>query len=262
MWIRVARSLLSLLLASSPLVAGAAWQPAGVDLTRPRLLMRPGDVPVVQQRLAREPYRTQLARIVNQTVSAAGWDLADHDIPAEREKSKAAKNWAFLYAIDRTQTGGVVVPFASAAARQAAGDHARDFLLAMYTTSRIADTFDDDINTSEEILNSATAYDTLLGAGYPLTPEDDAAIEANLVALAADLYEDYLGLDPRVGTSAVFSTTLPLKAAVRMVLNSIVTTAPLGRLAMVHFKTCRPGRLVVSTTGSWARLLTRLEFLT
>ncbi len=206
MRMRVARSLLLLLLAWAPVAADAAWQPAGVDLTRPRLLMRPGDVPIVQQRLLREPYRTQLVRIVSQTISAAGWDLADHDIPAEREKSKAAKNWAFLYAIDRTLTGGVATPFASAAARQAAGDHAGEFLLAMYTTSRIAATFDDDINTSEEILNYATAYDTLLGAGYPFTPEDDAAIEANLVALTSDLYEDYRGLDPQVGSSAVFLT--------------------------------------------------------
>lgn len=80
--------------------------------------MRPGDVPVVQQRLLREPYRTHLTRIVNQAASAAGWDLADHDIPAEREKSKAARNWAFLYAIERTLTGGVALPFAWAFARR------------------------------------------------------------------------------------------------------------------------------------------------
>jgi len=62
MWMRMARSLLLLLLlASAPVIARAAWQPAGVDLSRPRLLMRPGDVPVVQQRLSREPYRAQLA---------------------------------------------------------------------------------------------------------------------------------------------------------------------------------------------------------
>ncbi len=205
MWMRIARVLL-LLLASAPALAHAAWQPAGVDLTRPRLLMRPGDVPIVQQRVLREPYRTHLARIVNQPISAAEWDLADHDIPAEREKSKAAKNLAFLYAIDRTLSGGVAVPFASAAARQAAGDGALDYLLAMYTVSRIADTFDDDINTSEEIVSYATAYDTLVGAGYPFAPADEAAIRANLIALTADLYEDYRGLDPQVGTSAVFLT--------------------------------------------------------
>jgi len=206
MWIRATPFLLSLLLASAPAVAHAAWQPAGVDLTRPRLLMRPGDVPIVQQRVLREPYRTQLARIVDQAASGSNWDPADHTIPAEREKAKAAKNGAFLYAIDRTITGGVAVPFASAAERQAAGDHARDSLLAMYTVSRIADTFDDDINTSEEIVGYATAYDTLLGAGYPFAPDDEAAIRANLIALTSDLYEDYRGLDPQVGSSAVFLT--------------------------------------------------------
>jgi hypothetical protein len=186
--------------------AQAAWQPDGVDLTRPRLLMRPGDVAVVQERVQREPYRRLLVRIVNQANSSLGWDIDDHEIPAEREKSKGAKGWAFLYAIDRTIQGGVAVPFATPEARQAAGDHARDYLLAMYTVSRIAEIFDRDINTSEEIVSYATAYDTLLGAGYPFAPEDEAAIRANLIALTSDLYEDYLGLDPEVGTSAVFLT--------------------------------------------------------
>ena len=158
------------------------------------------------QRLAREPYRTLLARIVSQTDSALGWDLDDDSIPAEREKSKAAKNLAFLYALDRTVVAGAVVPFPTPAARAAAGDRVRDYLLAMYTVSRIADTFDDDINTSEEIVSYATAYDTLVGAGHPLSPEDDAAIRANLITLTSDLYADYLGLDPVVGTQTVFLT--------------------------------------------------------
>jgi hypothetical protein len=196
---------ISLLLAlAAP--ARAAWQPEGVDLTRPRLLLRPGDVAVVQERVAREPYRTLLARIAGQVASSQGWPLDDHSIPAEREKSKAAKHAAFLYAIDRTVAGSAAVAFATPAERAAMGDRARELLLAMYTVSRIADTFDDDINTSEEILSYATAYDTLVGAGYPLTPEDDASIRANLIALASDLYEDYLGLDPAIGTQTVFLT--------------------------------------------------------
>lgn len=200
------RSIAVMLLLLLPTPALAAWEPEGVDLTRPRLLMRPGDVAVVQARVLREPYRTLLARVVAQANAGLGWDFDDDSIPAEREKSKAAKNWAFLYAIDRTVVAGVAQPFASPADRLAAGDRARDLLLAMYTRSRIPDTFDDDINTSEELLSYSTAYDTLLGAGYPMTPEDDTAIRANLVALASDFCEDYLGLDPVVGTSTAFLT--------------------------------------------------------
>lgn len=202
------RVLIGIGLLALALPAQAAWQPDGVDLTRPRLLMRPGDVAVVQARLAREPYRQLLARIVSQANGGLGWDPDDDSIPAEREKSKAAKHWAFLYAIDRTVVGGAVVPFATPEARLAAGDHARDLLVAMYTASRIGgeDGFDRDINTSEEIVSYATAYDTLLGGGYPISPEDDAAIRANLIALTSDLHEDYLGLDPFLGTSTVFLT--------------------------------------------------------
>jgi hypothetical protein len=173
----------------------AAWYPDGVDLTRPRLLLRPGDVPVVQARVTREPYATLMRRIASQVDSAQGWSLDDHSIPAEREKSKAAKHLAFLYAIDRTVVAGDVVPFPSPAERQAAGDAARAYLLAMYTQSRIQDVFEDDINTSEELLSYATAYDTLLGAGYDLGG-DEAAIRANLVALARQFYDHYVnGID-------------------------------------------------------------------
>ena len=96
--------LLALLLFAAP--AHAAWQPEGVDLTRPRVLMRPGDLATVQARVEREPYRALLARIASQANAGLGWALDDDSIPAEREKSKAARHWAFLYAIDRTIANG------------------------------------------------------------------------------------------------------------------------------------------------------------
>jgi hypothetical protein len=51
--------------------------------------------------------------------------------------------------------------------------------------------WDRDISTSEELLQYATAYDTLLGAGYDL---GDAAptIVRNLVDLASELYDNYV----------------------------------------------------------------------
>ena len=80
--------------------------PAGVDLTRPRILLRAGDVPMVQSRLEREPYRTLMDEVARRIRQADGVDLDDHTIAAERNKARAAKNLAFPYAIDRTVVRG------------------------------------------------------------------------------------------------------------------------------------------------------------
>src|SRR5262249_2026117 len=99
---------LSLLVLAVP--AAAAWAPAGVDLTRPRILFRTGDVAVLQARLEREPYLTLLAALVRRARQADGVALDDHTIDTERIKARAAKDLAFLYAVDRTLEGGHAVP--------------------------------------------------------------------------------------------------------------------------------------------------------
>ncbi|MGH7789878.1 MAG: heparinase II/III domain-containing protein [Candidatus Binatia bacterium] len=173
----------------------AAWAPPGVDLARPRLLLRPGDVPVIQARLDREPYLALLAELLLRIRQADGIGLDDHTISAERIKARAAKCLAFQYAIDRTLVAGAAVPFATPAARAAAAERVRSLLLNMYTRSRLAvpaplGGFDRDINTTEELQQYATAYDTLRGAGFDFGP-DEAAIVGNLAALAGELYENY-----------------------------------------------------------------------
>jgi hypothetical protein len=180
-----------------------------MDLARPRVVMRPGDVAVVQGRLAREPYRTLLVRSAGVIAQADGVDLADHSIAAERIKAKAAKDLAFQYAIDRTVAGDTVVPFATDAARRAAGDRAEQLLLAMYTESRLGGPpplggSDRDINTSEEILQYATAYDTLRGAGYDFGA-DEAAVRTNVTDLTADLFDNYVHPE----TAGNLANTLP-----------------------------------------------------
>jgi len=187
-------SLCSLLLASAP-VRGA-WHPVGVDLSRPRVLFRAAARDRVQERLAREPYRTVFADLLARAAHADGIALDDHSIPSARIKARAAKNLAFAYAVDRTVEDGRVVPFPTSAARTAAGDRVRDLLVAMYTRSRIAvdpplGGWDRDINTSEELLQYATAYDTVLGAGYDFGA-DASRVEDNLVTLAAELYDNYV----------------------------------------------------------------------
>lgn len=176
--------------------ASAAWNPPDVDLTRPRLLLRAGDISTVQQRVDRDPYRQIIVTMMNRTRLADGVALDDHTIGSERNKARAAKNLAFLYAIDRTLSDGEVVPFPSAAERSAVGERVRDLLVNLYPRSRLAvppplGNWDRDINTSEELLQYATAYDTMLGAGFDFG-SDDAVIVNRLADLASELYDNYV----------------------------------------------------------------------
>ena len=116
----------------------AAWLPAGVDLTRPRLLLRAADVPAIQARVAREPWRSVVEAMLQRSALADGLSMDDHAIDSEMMKARSARNLAFLHAIDRTLAGGEVVPFPSPQARQAAGDRVRDLLLSMFDRSRLA----------------------------------------------------------------------------------------------------------------------------
>lgn len=184
--------------------AAAAWTPPGVDLTRPRILLRAGDEPLIRSRLDRQPYRALLDELLLRIRQADGVALDDHAIAGERNKARAAKNLAFLYAIDRTVIDGEVAPFPSPAARAVVAARAHDLLLHMYTRCRLAVApplggFDRDINTSEELQQYATAYDTMRGAGYDFGA-DDAAIVDNLIALASELYENYV--DPATAGNA------------------------------------------------------------
>ena len=116
MSLRTVTSLLALtLLAAASSGANAAWAPPGIDLARPRILFRDGDVPALQAKLGREPYRGILKDLQRRARAADGIALDDHAIDSERQKARAAKDLAFLYAIDRTVVGRDVVPFATPA---------------------------------------------------------------------------------------------------------------------------------------------------
>ena len=176
--------------------AGAAWQPPGIDLGRPRILFRAADLAEVQARLGREPYLGLLREVMRRRRDAEGVAPDDHTVGSERLKARAAKSLAFLYAIDRTVVGDAAVPFAAADERAAVGRRAHDLLLAMFTRSRLAaapplGAWDRDISTSEELQQYATAYDTLLGAGYDFGA-DGPVIEQHIVDLASELYDNYV----------------------------------------------------------------------
>lgn len=196
--------LLLLLAALAAAPAGpvqAAWEPEGVDLARPRLLFRAGDLAEIRARLDRDPYRTLFLRLMARADEAASVPLDDPSLDAHRRKARAAKNLAFAYALDRTVVGNAIVPFPSAAAREAVGDRVRDLLANLYPRSRMAvppplGDWDRDISSSEELLQYATAYDTLLGAGYDLGADREVVVE-RLTDLAAELYLNYI--EPETG---------------------------------------------------------------
>lgn len=190
------RLLLSLLVLLAPAVAGAQWLPQGIDLSRPRVMFRAGDVPTIQARADREPWRSVISDMLGRIALADGVALDDHTIASERIKSRAARSLAFLYAIDRTIVGGEVSPFPSAEARRRAGDRVRDLLLSMFDRSRLAlnpplGGWDRDISTSEELLQWASAYDALVGAGYDLF-EAKLLIEERIANLASELYDNFV----------------------------------------------------------------------
>ena len=179
-----------------PATSRAAWLPAGVDLTRPRLLLRAADVPAIQARVAREPWRSVVEAMLQRSALADGLSMDDHAIDSEMMKARSARNLAFLHAIDRTLAGGEVVPFPSPQARQAAGDRVRDLLLSMFDRSRLAldpplGGWDRDISTSEELLQWASAYDALLGAGYDLGAARPV-IEERIANLASEVYDNFV----------------------------------------------------------------------
>ncbi len=197
--------------------AGAAVIPGleAVDLERPRILMRQADLPIIRDRVAREPYRSMVESLQSRVVDAPAPDAADQADCLQREqrdregaKAKAAKNASFLYTIDRmwdaaTQT--VVQP--SASDRQALGDLVRDYLLFMCTQSRIKENIDRDINTSHELAQLAIAYDTLKGGGYDFGATEDQIV-ANLATLTSEFYGHYRYPDDYPGNVALGSRYL------------------------------------------------------
>lgn len=185
--------------ATSTGAAAAVPATPGRGVARPRVLYRPGQESVLRARLQREPYRTVFLQMHGRTEQFLNRTIGDHSIGAQRDLSRAAKNVAFEYAADRTVVDGKIVAFPDAASRRYAGALVSTLLARMYTRSRLAvppplGGFDRDINTSEEIVNYATAFDTLLGAGFD-PGANRAVIVERLSSLAGELYENYSNPD-------------------------------------------------------------------
>lgn len=173
-----------------------SWPPESASLLRPRTLGVGADLGSLREKLADEPYRSWMQRMGRRVSDGRDQDLSDHLRGPERIKGNAARSLAAFYVLDATVIDDEPQRFSSEADRVAAGDEVTELLKSMYTESRIAVApplggWDRDITTSEEIIMWATAYDTLIGSGYTMTPEDESLVRANLIALTSALYENY-----------------------------------------------------------------------
>ena len=188
------RSVLLLLVLAPSFASAEPWLVGGMTEAgpHPRTILLEEELEVVQGRLDREPYLTQLERLV-------GWashegDPDDHEPHAELNKANAARAAAWLFYVDRTiDEDGNAVPFADEAARLEVGQIAATYLLAMYTESRAKGWIDfvEDIFTAQELHLWAEALDLLLGADLDVLGDDRAAAIQGVADLAADFYADH-----------------------------------------------------------------------
>jgi hypothetical protein len=192
-----AATLLIALAVSSLAIAGEPWLVGGMKDAGPypRSVFRTADLPVILERLNREPYLGFLSRLQNQAQQSL--DPAKHDVGYETIKASNAKAAAFLYATGRYYDAAAkkAVPFAYEAARRVYGEKTARYLLAMYTQSRAKGIQPDaDIHTAEELHAWAQAYDLLKGGGYDFMVDGldaEAEIVQNIADLTADFYTDY-----------------------------------------------------------------------
>jgi len=169
----------------------------------PRLIFSPGDESMLRDRLTREPYRTVFVQMSQRAKNYDTRPLGDMSVVAQRDLSRAAKAFAFQYALDRTLVGGDIVPFADDATRQATGDRVRDLLLNLFPRSRLAvlppiGGWDRDISTAEEIANYSAAFDAMLGAGYNFGAARDTIVDL-LASVTGELYVNFL--DPSTASN-------------------------------------------------------------
>ncbi len=181
-----------------------SWPPAQASLTRPRGLGRDTDLDALREKLAAEPYRSWVQTMGRRVSEGRVQDPEDHLRGPERIKANAARSLAVFYMLDATIIEDEPQRFPTESDREAVGAEATALLKGMYTESRIAvpppvGGWDRDITTSEEIIMWASAYDTLLGAGYQMAPGDEAIVRSNVIALTSALYENYRDPDTATG---------------------------------------------------------------
>ena len=159
----------------------------------PRTLLLPSQRARLQDRAGRHPYTLLLSRIHAQ--AARSNDPTNHAISPAQSTARTARAAALLFYLDRSPgAGGKAAPFPDAKARQAMGNKAAAYLLAMKTSSRAkgAMGYILDIHTAQELHMWADTLDLLLGADIDVLPGAKRALAVQNVAdLAADFYSDF-----------------------------------------------------------------------
>ena len=211
--------------ATAPMAAADAPVP-GSGSAHPRVLYDPGDEALLQDRLTRQPYRQVFLGAHQRAMSFNTAPLGDMTIVTQRNLSRAAKILAFEYALDRTAIAGEIVPFPDPAARQAVGDRVRELLLNLYPRDRMAvppplGGFDRDISTSEEIVNYATAFDTMLGAGYDFGT-DHAVVVDLLASVTGELHLHFVEPETASGFANLNQNNHRSKSGAAMAIAAVV----------------------------------------
>jgi hypothetical protein len=153
------------------------WHPERNDY--PRTMYKASDLPVIKERIEREPYKTLFNQVVGQANANPNLSGGSYNPSVEYTNSNIAKDAAFVYAV----TGDL---------------NYRDKSLTTlkglnYQIGKLTpDLFVKDIHIAEAIMGYCQALDMLLGAG--ITNSDRDIIEYRLGKLVEDYFDKWVDL--------------------------------------------------------------------
>lgn len=145
----------------------------------PRTMYKASDLPVIKERIKREPYKTLFDKVVGQADANPNLSGGSYNPSVEYTNSNIAKDAAFVYAI----TGDVKYRDKSVTTLKGL-----NYKIGMLTP----DLFVKDIHIAEAIMGYCQALDMLLGAG--IRNSDRKTIEDRLGKLVEDYFVKWANL--------------------------------------------------------------------
>ena len=181
-----------------PATAGAPLPVPGTGVAHPRVMFSPGDEPTLARsahpRALRHRLHEHVAPRQQLTTRARSATCRSN---AQRDLSRAGQGLRLPVPRSTGRSrGGSIVPFRRRSRTPGAATAFATLLLNLFPRSRLAvpapiGGWDRDISTSEEITNYATAFDTMLGAGYDFGADRDAIVDL-LASVTDELYQNYV----------------------------------------------------------------------
>ncbi|HEY9160439.1 MAG TPA: heparinase II/III family protein [Desulfomonilia bacterium] len=157
--------------------AKGQWHPERRDY--PRTMYKASDLPVIRERINREPYKTLFYHVVGRANSTPAPSSGSYNPSVEYTNSNIAKDAAFVYAV----TGDIRYRDKSVAILERLN----------YDTGLLTpDLFDKGIHISEAIMGYCQAFDMLMGAG--INRLDRYRIEYRLERLVDDFFVKWANL--------------------------------------------------------------------